>query len=74
MKVTEAIGRTLVELGVRHVFGLIGSGNYQLTQAMARGRRDLHPARHEGGAITMTDAFGRISGRWRPVPCTRAQA
>ena len=34
MQVTEAIARTLVELGVRQVFGLIGSGNYQLTEAL----------------------------------------
>ncbi len=62
MQVTEAIARTLVELGVRQVFGLIGSGNYQLTEALQEAGASFTPARHEGGAITMTDAYGRITG------------
>lgn len=62
MQVTEAIARTLVELGVRQAFGLVGSGNYQLTEALQRAGAHFTPARHEGGAITMTDAYARITG------------
>ena len=62
MKVTEAIARTLVELGVRQVFGLVGSGNYQLTEALQQAGARFTAARHEGGAITMTDAYARVTG------------
>jgi len=34
VKVSEAVGRLLVERGVRQVFGLIGSGNFDITLAM----------------------------------------
>ena len=62
MKVSEAVGRLLVERGVRQVFGLIGSGNFDITLAMVEAGASFASSRHEGGAITMTDAFGRASG------------
>ncbi len=62
MKVSEAVGRLLVERGVRQVFGLIGSGNFDVTLAMIEAGAAFAAARHEGGAITMADAFGRVSG------------
>ena len=62
MKVSEAVGRLLVERGVRQVFGLIGSGNFDVTLAMVEAGASFAASRHEGGAITMTDAFGRASG------------
>ena len=62
MKVSEAVGRLLVERGVRQVFGLIGSGNFDVTLAMVEAGASFAPSRHEGGAITMADAFGRASG------------
>ena len=62
MKVSEAVGRLLVERGVRQVFGLIGSGNFDITLAMIDAGASFAASRHEGGAITMTDAFGRVSG------------
>ena len=63
MKVSEAVGRLLVERGVRQVFGLIGSGNFDITLAMVEAGASFASSRHEGGAITMTDAFGRASGQ-----------
>ncbi len=63
MKVAEAVGRQLVERGVSHVFGLIGSGNFDVTQAMVAAGATFVAVRHEGGAITMADAFGRVGGR-----------
>jgi thiamine pyrophosphate-dependent acetolactate synthase large subunit-like protein len=63
VKVAEAVGRVLVQRGVGHIFGLIGSGNFDVTLAMVEAGATFVAARHEGGAITMADAFGRVSGR-----------
>ena len=61
MNVAEAVGATVVSLGVDHVFGVVGSGNFHVTNAMiARGARFV-AARHEGGAATMADAFARTA-------------
>ncbi|HSK06345.1 MAG TPA: thiamine pyrophosphate-binding protein, partial [Acidimicrobiia bacterium] len=62
MNVAEAVGRTLVERGVRQVFGVVGSGNFHVTNAMVDAGARFVAARHEGGAATMTDAYGRMSG------------
>ncbi|HSJ82357.1 MAG TPA: thiamine pyrophosphate-binding protein [Acidimicrobiia bacterium] len=62
MNVSEAVGRTLVERGVRQVFGVVGSGNFHVTNAMVDAGARFVAARHEGGAATMTDAYGRMSG------------
>ena len=62
MKVAEAVGRTLVGSGVRQVFGVVGSGNFHVTNAMVDAGAVFVAARHEGGAATMADAYGRMSG------------
>jgi thiamine pyrophosphate-dependent acetolactate synthase large subunit-like protein len=63
VKVAEAVGRTLVAQGADHVFGVVGSGNFQVTNAMiAAGARFVAGA-HEGGAASMADAFARVAGR-----------
>jgi thiamine pyrophosphate-dependent acetolactate synthase large subunit-like protein len=62
MNVAEAVGRTLVERGVRQVFGVVGSGNFHVTNAMVDAGARFVAARHEGGAATMTDGYGRMSG------------
>lgn len=62
MLIHEAIGRHLVDLGVRAVFGVVGSGNFHVTQAMVQGGARFIAARHEGGAATMADAYARMSG------------
>jgi thiamine pyrophosphate-dependent acetolactate synthase large subunit-like protein len=61
--VAEAVGRALARYGVRHVFGLIGSGNFAVSNALVAGGADFVATRHEGGAITMADAYARVSGR-----------
>ncbi|GII22673.1 thiamine pyrophosphate-binding protein [Planosporangium mesophilum] len=63
MLVAEAVGRTLAALGVDHVFGVVGSGNFHVTNALVAAGARFVPARHEGGAATMADAFARVSGR-----------
>lgn len=60
--VADAVGRTLAELGVRHVFGVVGSGNFAMTNALRRHGAQWTAARHEGGAATMADAYARVSG------------
>src|SRR4051794_10147443 len=61
--VAEAVGRALAGLGARHVFGLLGSGNFVVTNALVEHGATFLASRHEGGAITMADAYARVSGR-----------
>ena len=62
MKVAEAVGRTLAGLGVNHGFGVVGSGNFHVTNALVAAGARFVAARHEGGAATMADAYARVSG------------
>ncbi|MEU0642712.1 thiamine pyrophosphate-binding protein [Streptomyces umbrinus] len=62
MKVAEAVGRALCAAGVGQVFGVVGSGNFHLTNAMVAAGSRFVAARHEGGAATMADAYARMSG------------
>ncbi|GLB69006.1 thiamine pyrophosphate-binding protein [Arthrobacter mangrovi] len=61
--VAELVGYTLAQLGVGHVFGVVGSGNFVVTNALRRHGVPFTAARHEGGAATMADAYGRMSGK-----------
>jgi acetolactate synthase I/II/III large subunit len=61
--VAEAVAGVLADLGADTVFGVVGSGNFHVTNALtARGARFI-AARHECGAATMADAWARTSGR-----------
>ena len=60
--VAEAVGHTLVGLGVQQVFGVVGSGNFHLSNAMVTAGARFVTARHEAGATTMADAYARTSG------------
>jgi thiamine pyrophosphate-dependent acetolactate synthase large subunit-like protein len=63
MQVAEAVGAALAEQGVDTVFGLLGSGNLLVTNALsARGAR-FASSRHESGAVSMADGWARVSGR-----------
>ena len=63
MRVAEALGRALAQVGVSAFFGLIGIGNFHLATApQANGARFI-AARHETGAVTMADAYSRAAGR-----------
>ena len=63
MKASEAVGRTLARLGVDHVFGVVGSGNFHVTNALVSAGARFVAARHENGAATAADAFSRLTGR-----------
>ncbi|MEW9531373.1 thiamine pyrophosphate-binding protein [Microbispora sp. NPDC049125] len=62
MNVAEAVGAVLASLGVRMAFGVVGSGNFHVTNALIAGGVRYVAARHEGGAATMADAYARTSG------------
>jgi thiamine pyrophosphate-dependent acetolactate synthase large subunit-like protein len=62
MRVAEVVGRVLAAHGVRHVFGVVGSGNFHVTNALVAAGARLVPAAHEGGAASMADGYARTSG------------
>jgi thiamine pyrophosphate-dependent acetolactate synthase large subunit-like protein len=61
--VAEVVGATIAAQGVKDAFGILGSGNLIVTNALARGGARFHHARHEGGAVCMADGYARVSGR-----------
>ncbi|ACZ86004.1 thiamine pyrophosphate-binding protein [Streptosporangium roseum] len=63
MNVAEAVGRVLASLGVDTAFGVVGSGNFHVTNALVEHGVRFVAARHEGGAATMADAYARTGGR-----------
>ena len=69
------LGRTLAGLGVGHVFGVVGSGNFEVTNALREAGVPFTAARHEGGAATMADAYARMwpGGGGEHTPGLRAE-
>jgi thiamine pyrophosphate-dependent acetolactate synthase large subunit-like protein len=74
MRVAEAIGQELVPPGLGKVlqltgpstvmvFGVVGSGNFHVTNALIAGGARFIAARHEGGAAVMADAYARTTGQ-----------
>lgn len=62
-RISTLVGQTLAKLGVGHVFGVVGSGNFDVTNTLIREGVPFTAARHEGGAATMADAYSRMSSR-----------
>ncbi|GAB3443283.1 thiamine pyrophosphate-binding protein [Actinophytocola sediminis] len=63
MIVADLVGATLARLGVAQAFGVVGSGNFAVTNALRANGVPFVAARHECGAATMADAYTRMSGR-----------
>jgi acetolactate synthase-1/2/3 large subunit len=63
MRVADAIGQGLAKLGAEVVFGVVGSGNFHVTNALIAGGARFVAARHEAGATVMADAWARTTGR-----------
>ncbi|WP_182347073.1 thiamine pyrophosphate-binding protein [Tomitella gaofuii] len=61
MKVYERVAETLHALGATQVFGVAGSGNYHVTRALIDRGAAYIGARHEGGAVSMADAYARMA-------------
>jgi acetolactate synthase I/II/III large subunit len=63
MLITDAVADVLTRMGADTAFGVVGSGNFRVTNALTtRGVRYV-AARHECGAASMADAWARLSGR-----------
>lgn len=60
--VAEQVGAYFARLGVGHAFGVVGSGNFVVTNALRHAGVPFTASRHEGGAATMADAYSRMSG------------
>lgn len=63
LTVAETVGRVLVRLGVDLVAGVVGSGNFHVTNAMVADGARFVATRHEGGAATVADAYSRQTGK-----------
>ena len=59
--VASFVGSVLAELGVGHAFGVVGSGNFHVTNALRGNGVPFTAARHEGGAAAMTDGYSRLA-------------
>jgi acetolactate synthase-1/2/3 large subunit len=60
--VVEAVAATAGALGARDAFGLVGSGNLLLANALVSAGVSHHGACHESGAVAMADGYARVSG------------
>jgi thiamine pyrophosphate-dependent acetolactate synthase large subunit-like protein len=63
VNVAALVGRVLAELGVGRAFGVVGSGNFHVTNALRAHGVEFVATRHECGAAVAADAFARMSGR-----------
>ena len=63
MRVADAVGSVIAELGADTVFGVAGSGNFHVTNALIGNGARFVAARHEGGAAVMADAWARTAGK-----------
>lgn len=69
--VTDVMAETMVNWGVRHVFGMVGHSNLGLADALRRreeaGDLTYIGIRHEGAAAFAASAYGKLTGR--PAAC-----
>src|SRR4029077_18366364 len=63
MRVSDAVADVLTTLGADTVFGLVGSGNFHVTNAMIERGAKFVAARHECGAASMADGWARLTGQ-----------
>ena len=61
--VATVVGSVLAGLGVGHAFGVVGSGNFHVTNALRARGVPFTAARHEGGAASMADGYSRLASR-----------
>lgn len=69
--VTDVMAETMVNWGVRHVFGMVGHSNLGLADAIRRqeeaGNLRYIGIRHEGAAAFAASAYGKLTGT--PAAC-----
>ena len=61
--VADVVGATVAAQGVKDAFGVLGSGNLVVTNALCRHGARFHHARHEMSATCMADGYARVTGR-----------
>ena len=57
----ERVAYVLATFGVKQAFGVVGSGNFAVTNALRANGVPFVAARHECGATVMADAYARMS-------------
>ena len=62
MTVATAVGQAVAALGARHVFTLLGSGNFVVTTALRDAGAAVVHLRHETAVVTAADAYARVTG------------
>lgn len=69
--VTDVMAETMVNWGVKQVFGMVGHSNLGLADALRRqevaGNLSYFGIRHEGAAAFAASAYGKLTGR--PAAC-----
>lgn len=60
--IADLVGHTVAGFGVRRCFGVVGSGNFHVTNALRAAGVEFVAARHECNAVTMADAHARLTG------------
>src|SRR3970040_132993 len=59
---TDILARALARAGVRHLFSLSGNQIMPVYDAALDARLAITHVRHEGAAVHMADAWGRLTG------------
>lgn len=69
--VTDVMAQTMVNWGVKSVFGMVGHSNLGLADALRRqeisGNMNFYGIRHEGAAAFACSAYGKLTGQ--PAAC-----
>ena len=69
--VTDLMAETMVQWGIRQVWGMVGHSNLGLADALRRqeaaGKLTYYGVRHEGAASFAASAYGKLTGR--PAAC-----
>src|ERR671920_1375073 len=63
MLVSEAIGQVLADNGIKAFFGLAGSGNFAVLNALHEAGAAFYASRHECGAVMIADGYARAGGK-----------
>lgn len=64
IKVSELIAESLEQLGIKHIFGIIGAGNVHLFEAISRrGYSEIVCVHHEQAACMAVQTYYRMHGR-----------
>lgn len=69
--VSDVMAETMVNWGVKHVWGMVGHSNLGLADALRvqeeQGKLSFYGIRHEGAASFAASAYGKLTGR--PAAC-----